>query len=447
MKLRNLIHIVIGIVCSGLLPGAQGVVPPPDGGYPGGNTAEGQAALFSLTTGINNAAVGFSSLRSNTTGGYNTAIGAGALFANTADKNTATGFGALLSNSTGSLNMANGALALLSNTTGFANTASGFEALYSNTTGFSNSATGTSALKSNITGSHNTAQGLQALYLNTSGDNNTANGVNALYYNTTGDSNTADGIQALLHNTTGHENTATGSLSLLNNTSGFQNTAIGYEALISNTTGNYNIAVGVFAGQNHTTGDNNIYIGNIGLGVESNTIRVGSSHTATYIMGIHGETASSGTPVIINASGKLGTTASSQRFKKDIATMKNASEAILSLRPVTFHYKTDATSTPQFGLIAEEVAKVNPALVLPDKEGKPYTVRYEAVNAMLLNEFLKAHRKIEEQEETISQLKQDFRATAAHQQKQIETLASSLQKVSTQLEMRKPAPRIVVNNH
>jgi hypothetical protein len=449
MKSRHILLTAVLLVLSflALLPEAKGVVPAPDGGYPGQNTAEGQAALFSLTTGINNAAVGFSSLRSNTTGGYNTAIGAGALFANTADKNTATGFGALLSNSTGSLNMANGAVALLSNTTGFANTASGFQALHSNTTGFSNSATGTSALKSNITGSHNTAQGLQALYFNTSGDNNTANGVNALYYNTTGDSNTADGIQALLHNTTGHENTATGSLTLLNNTSGFQNTAIGYEALISNTTGNYNIAVGVFAGQNHTTGDNNIYIGNIGLGVESNTIRVGSSHTATYIMGIHGETASSGTPVIINASGKLGTTASSQRFKKDIATMKNASEAILSLRPVTFHYKTDATGTPQFGLIAEEVAKVNPALVLPDKEGKPYTVRYEAVNAMLLNEFLKAHRKIEEQEETISQLKQDFRATAAHQQKQIETLASSLQKVRTQLEMRKPAPRIVVNNH
>jgi hypothetical protein len=448
MKNRNSIFTAILLVLSflALLPEAKGVVPAPDGGYPGQNTAEGQAALFSLTTGINNAAVGFSSLRSNTTGGYNTAIGAGALFANTADKNTATGFGALLSNSTGSLNMANGAVALLSNTTGFANTASGFEALHSNTTGFSNSATGTSALKSNITGSHNTAQGLQALYLNTSGDNNTANGVNALYYNTTGDSNTADGIQALLRNTTGHENTATGSLSLLNNTSGFQNTAIGYEALISNTTGNYNIAVGVFAGQNHTTGDNNIYIGNIGLGVESNTIRVGSSHTATYIMGIHGETASSGTPVIINASGKLGTTASSQRFKKDIATMKNASEAILSLRPVTFHYKTDATGTPQFGLIAEEVAKVNPALVLPDKEGKPYTVRYEAVNAMLLNEFLKAHRKIEEQEETISQLKQDFQATAAHQQKQIEALTAGLQKVSAQIEMSKPAPKIVLNN-
>ena len=448
MKNRNSIFTAILLVLSflALLPEAKGVVPAPDGGYPGQNTAEGQAALFSLTTGINNAAVGFSSLRSNTTGGYNTAIGAGALFANTADKNTATGFGALLSNSTGSLNMANGAVALLSNTTGFANTASGFEALHSNTTGFSNSATGTSALKSNITGSHNTAQGLQALYLNTSGDNNTANGVNALYYNTTGDSNTANGIQALLHNTTGHENTATGSLSLLNNTSGFQNTAIGYEALISNTTGNYNIAVGVFAGQNHTTGDSNIYIGNIGLGVESNTIRVGSSHTATYIMGIHGETASSGTPVIINASGKLGTTASSQRFKKDIATMKNASEAILSLRPVTFHYKTDATGTPQFGLIAEEVAKVNPALVLPDKEGKPYTVRYEAVNAMLLNEFLKAHRKIEEQEETISQLKQDFQATAAHQQKQIEALTAGLQKVSAQIEMSKRAPKIVLNN-
>jgi hypothetical protein len=124
-----------------------------------------------------------------------------------------------------------------------------------------------------------------------------------------------------------------------------------------------------------------------------------------------------------------------ERFKKDIAIMGQASEGILSLRPVTFHYKKDITGTPQFGLIAEEVAKVNPALVLPDKEGKPYTVRYDAVNAMLLNEFLKEHRKVQELE-----------ANAAKQQKQIAALTAGLQKVSAQLELSKSAPQTVLNN-
>jgi hypothetical protein len=144
--------------------------------------------------------------------------------------------------------------------------------------------------------------------------------------------------------------------------------------------------------------------------------------------------------------GQLGTVASAQRFKKDIANMENVSEAILSLRPVTFHYKTDTKGTAQFGLIAEEVAKVNADLVLRDEEGKPYTVRYDAVNAMLLNEFLKEHRKVQQQEATISQLKQDLQATAARQQKQIEALTAGLQKVSAQLEASKPALRVVNNN-
>jgi uncharacterized coiled-coil protein SlyX len=167
-------------------------------------------------------------------------------------------------------------------------------------------------------------------------------------------------------------------------------------------------------------------------------------------------------PVIVSANGQLGTVASSERFKKDIAAMDKASEAILSLRPVTFHYKSDAEATPQFGLIAEEVAKVNPALVLPDKEGKPYTVRYDAVNAMLLNEFLKEHCKVQEQQATIALLKSTDakqeaiitqlkstdakqEATIAKQQKQIEALTAGLQKVSAQLELRKPAPQTVKN--
>jgi predicted ribosome quality control (RQC) complex YloA/Tae2 family protein len=169
--------------------------------------------------------------------------------------------------------------------------------------------------------------------------------------------------------------------------------------------------------------------------------------STTWIGGVYGVTTQSCTtaPVVVSDTGQLGTAASSERFKKDISTMEKGSEAILSLRPVTFHYKTDTKGTPQFGLIAEEVAKVNPALVLLDKEGKPYTVRYDAVNAMLLNEFLKEHRKNEEQEAMIAQLKQDFQSKLAEQQKQIEALTTGLQKVSVQLEASRPAPQVVNN--
>jgi len=152
----------------------------------------------------------------------------------------------------------------------------------------------------------------------------------------------------------------------------------------------------------------------------------------------------------VSDTGQLGTVVSSERFKKDIATMDKSSETVLSLRPVTFHYKTDTKNTPQFGLIAEEVAKVNAALVLPDKEGKPYTIRYDAVNAMLLNEFLKEHKTVQEQQATITALRANDakqEATLAQQQKQIEALTAGLQKVSAQLEVSKSAPQTVLNNH
>jgi predicted ribosome quality control (RQC) complex YloA/Tae2 family protein len=178
----------------------------------------------------------------------------------------------------------------------------------------------------------------------------------------------------------------------------------------------------------------------LGEAGESNTIRIGTQQTTTFIKGISGAVVT-GAAVVVNAAGQLGTVASSERFKKDIATMQTASEAILALRPVTFHYRTDAGNTPQFGLIAEEVARVNPELVLPDKEGKPYTVRYEAVNAMLLNEFLKEHRTVQELKSVVA--KQE--AAAAQQQKQIESLTAGLQKVSAQLEASKPAPQVVNN--
>jgi Chaperone of endosialidase len=305
-----------------------------------------------------------------------------------------------------------------------------------NTTGDQNTATGSSALVQNTTGNENTASGWRALWKNTTGFWNTAEGSAALTLNTTGARNMAIGKSALYKNTTGSLNTATGEGALFNNTVGNFNTAIGEAALAENTTGRHNTAIGYQAGIDVSTAANVICIGlNVAGANASNT---------TWIANIYGRTTRNATtaPVVVSADGQLGTVASSERFKKDIATMQKASEAVLSLRPVTFHYKTDTKGTPQFGLIAEEVAKVNPALVVPDKEGKPYTVRYDAVNAMLLNEFLKEHRKNEEHEKTIVELKSGMTALAATVKEQ----AAQIQKVSAQLEASKPALRVVNNN-
>jgi hypothetical protein len=301
-----------------------------------------------------------------------------------------------------------------------------------------NTAEGDNALFSLTTGSNNTATGEGALFDNTTGNNNTANGLGALFSNTTGFSNTADGVNALFSNTTGSFNTANGGAALLNNTTGSNNTAEGFQALESST-GSNNIALGSNAGINLTTGSNNIDIGARGVAGESNTIRIGTLgvQKTTYMRGISGATVASGVTVIIDTNGHLGTTTSSERFKEAIKPMDKASEAILSLKPVTFRYKheLDPDGIPQFGLIAEQVEKVNPDLVARDADGKVYTVRYEAVNAMLLNEFLKEHRKVEQQE-----------ATIAKQQKQIEALTTGLQKVSDQLELSKPAPHLVADD-
>jgi len=464
MKIRTLTSfITLMFVCLTICePKAHAVNPPPDGGYPGGNTAEGQNALLSRNTGIYNTAVGIYSILSLTDGNFCTGVGAGTLLANTADENTATGAGALFSNTTGDQNTANGTFALFSNTTGFQNTANGTAALLNNTTGIFNTATGHHALFNNSTGFENTASGYQALSSNTNGTDNTANGVNALLSNTTGLENTANGAFALEHNTTGIDNVANGYVALnsnttgdynmangfealFHNTTGAQNTAIGTSALLNNTTGNNNIALGYGAGAFLTTGDFNIDIGNDGVAADADTIRIGTvgTQTATFIAGISGATVPGGVAVIIDADGHLGTTVSSARFKDEIKPMDKASEAILALKPVTFHYKSDTTNTPQFGLIAEEVAEVNPDLVVRDQEGEIYTVRYEAVNAMLLNEFLKEHRKVEE-------LKNDFQTTVTQQQKAIEALtaklkeqAAQIQKVSAQLETSKSVPRLV----
>ena len=366
------------ITCFGLVPLAPdtfGVVPPPDGGYPNFTTAEGQNALKSLTSGSGNTAVGSSALFSLTTGNLNTAVGAGALALNTAEGNTATGADALLLNTTGIANTANGAFALFSNDTGNSNTGLGNQALFANTQGSFNTATGSLALGANVTGSDNTAHGAGALESNT-GSENTAMGSGALLFNTTGNGSTAIGFQALLNNTVANGNTAYGYQALSSNagsavTASF-NTAIGYRALTNQTSGTGNIALGVTAGDQITTGDENIDIGNGGQFSDSRTIRIGQDQLATYIAAISGvnEGGSGILPVYINNLGRLGTQppASSRRFKTKIKPMDKTSEAILALKPVTFQYKSDQTDIPQFGLIAEDVAAVNPDLIVRDEK-------------------------------------------------------------------------------
>jgi hypothetical protein len=396
--------ITLALLCFGLLPRAQAVVPPPDGGYPGGNTAEGQNALFNLTTGTYNTAVGWLSLDSLSTGRFNTATGAGSLLFNAADNNTAFGATALLFNTDGSFNTAVGATALLNNTEGSFNTAVGFGTLYHNITGGDNTAVGDNALFFNITGEDNTAVGGTGLLSNQNGSNNTAVGRSALLSNQSGSLNTAVGRDALSDNTTGDENTA-----------------IGQQALDLNTSGSENIAVGPLAGHNVTTANNVIAIGLPGENVSDRC----------YIGNIRGRPVGNGDGinVIVDSSGQLGTSNSSRRFKTNIKPMEQTSQAILALKPVTFHYKNSDTKRPlpQFGLIAEDVAEVNPDLVVRDAEGELLSVRYDAVNAMLLNEFLKEHRELQE-------LK-----------KQVAALTAGLQKVSAQLEASKPAPQMVNN--
>jgi hypothetical protein len=389
------ILILLLLACAGVSSKMQAVSPPPDGGYPGSNTAEGQAALFSLTTGTGNTATGFK--------------------------------------------------ALFRNTTGFSNTANGSAALFSNTTGNSNTAIGNGALANNTTGAANVAVGLGALAAETNGVSNTAVGNNALVANTSGFENTAIGDEALTISN-GTNNSALGHFALFRNTTGNFNTAVGDESLFSNTTGSLNIAIGRGAGSGITTADNVICIGsNLDGANVSNSCFIGNIRDVTT-------TNADAIPVLVDSAGQLGTASSSRRFKCEIKPMDQASESILALKPVTFHYKSDKRNTPQFGLIAEEVAEVNPQLVVRDKNGEIYTVRYDAVNAMLLNEFLKEHRKLEEQKATIAHLERHFQAVSGDQQKQIQFLraelkeqAAQIQSVRVQIEVTKPASRMVLN--
>jgi len=337
-------------ICFAIPPIAKAVVPAPDGGYPGGNTAEGQAALLSLSTGTFNTAVGFLSLRSNTEGNFNTAMGAGTLLSNAGSNNTATGAAALLSNTTGS--------------------------------------------------------------------NNSRFGSTALALNTSGSLNTAIGAQALS-----------------SNTAGFENTAIGVGALGSST-GTGHIAVGFGAGGNVTTANNVICIGNNIVGANVNN--------TCFISGIRGMTTihNDAMPVLIDSFGQLGTMSSSRRFKKEIKPMDKVSEALLALKPVTFNYKSDNSNRPEFGLIAEDVAKINPDLVVRDENGEIYTVRYDAVNAMLLNEFLKEHRKVQELEATVAQQRKELETTITELKQEMKNFVihahdqeAQIQKVGAEVEV------------
>jgi len=463
-KMTRIIHAPLAAITLGWLavqfaPNGFGVVPPPDGGYPNFTTAEGTNALKSLTTGSGNTGIGWVSLFSATTASFNTGVGAGTLALNTADSNTASGAGALLLNTTGNFNTANGAFALLHNDAGSFNTASGEAALSTNTIGPRNTAAGFQALFSNSTGADNTATGYQALWSNVDGPRNTAFGYQALMNATSGD-NTAVGFQALQMNTGHQENVAVGSNAARNTDAPF-NTAVGAFALFDNTAGGGNVAIGDGALSHNTTGVENIAVGaNAGFEVHTanNVICIGDGgadvDNSCYIGQIFTATSAGGTQVFINSSHKLGTMTSSSRFKEDIKPMDTTSDAIYELKPVTFHYKKeiDPAGISQCGLVAEDVEKVNPDLIVRDAEGKPYSVRYDQVNAMLLNEFLKEYKTVKELKSTVlgqqsimAQQRQSFERRFAEQEKQIKALTCAVEKVNAQLEMNNNTQRVAAN--
>ena len=427
-KQKNILKAILPVLgCLAFLPQMQALSPPPDGCYPNFTTAEGCKALQSLTTGVANTAIGWYSLFGTSSGSNNTALGAGALDLNTADNNTAVGVAALLLNTTGTLNTAVGTGALV----------------YNNIDGTGNNGFGDAALLENVHASDNTAIGDGALRNNDVDRNNLAN------------QNTAVGSSALFTNTDGASNTAVGFQALHFNETGSFNTAIGWEALSANTSGGTNVAIGFGAGGLVTTADNVICIGSINGGNVSNSCYIANIYS--NIQPIVGTDPDS---VTIASSGRLGRgNVSSRRYKHDIKPMEKASEALYSLKPVSFRYNKeyDTTQTLAFGLIAEEVAEVYPDLVGRNPKGEPESVRYEQVNAMLLNEFLKEHRKVDAQdrrlggqEATIAELK----SIIAQQQKAMEAVtaqlkeqAAQIQKVSAQTEISRSAAQVVVTNH
>jgi hypothetical protein len=407
------ILIAAGLSLMAFLSNARAVSPAPDGCYPNYTTAEGCNALRFLTTGAGNTGVGWYSLFSNTDASFNTGVGGGALALNNGASNTAIGTAAMLLNTSGGSNTAVGTDALLYNDNGFSNTGLGDHALFNNVSGDRNTAVGQATLSANIDGNHNTATGQFAMLSNDHGDENTANG-----------------YQALAHNT-----------------GGAFNVAVGDNALFSNTTGQSNTAVGSSAGFNQTDGIGNVYIGDGVAGVAGE-----SGHT--YIRNINGTNVSGGNADFVTVdlmTGLLGHATSSRRYKENIQPMDKASEALHRLKPVTYHYKKeiDPSESPAFGLIAEEVAEVNPDLVARNARGEPEAVHYEMINAMLLNEFLKEHRtvqeqdrRIQEQETTIAELKKEMATVVARLTEQ----DAKIQKVNDTIELTKAARQAVAEN-
>jgi hypothetical protein len=382
-------HIIFGAILSALafLPGVRAVVPAPDGCYPNFTTAEGCKALDSLTTGSGNTGLGWWALFTDTDGSSNTGVGAGALIFNDGSSNTAVG-----------------TVALLLNTTGAENTAIGANALVNNNDGSENNAVGAFALSNNVSGSFNNAHGRDAL-LNSTGDQNNAMGDDAMFFNTTGSFNTA----------------------------------VGDDALDNNVDGNSNVAIGDEAGTGLGPSVNScIAIGAPGDGPFAdldNTCFIGS---------IFGEPVSdpgSQTAVFVDQFNVVGVFNSSRRFKHDIQPMDKTSETLYRLKPVTFKFNSDWKGTTQYGLIAEEVADVDPGLVTHGRDGETVSVHYEQINSMLLNEFLKEHKKVQDLETTVAQQQKGMEVLMA----QLKQQAAQIEKVSAQLEMTKPAAKVVAN--
>ena len=416
--------ILSALACFAFLPQMQAtpqVVPAPDGCYPGFTTAEGCNALQFLGAGAGNTGIGWYSLYSAGAANYNTGVGAGTLVLNTAESNTAVGAAALLLNTSGDNGVAVGTDALVYNDSGDDNTAVGFQAMEFNVAGFTNVAVGTFAAQNNDSSGNGTAV----------------------------------------------FNTAVGGFALQANVDGTQNTVVGAGALETGGGGSNNTMIGFLAG-NSITGDSNTFIGSqaganegpdvdnvICLGTPGDTQAAGQiTPNRCYIGNIVGVSTGGpapSVPVIIDQDGQLGTVVSSRRFKQDIKPINQTSEAILKLKPVTFHYKNRDVKndlTPQFGLIAEDVEQVNRDLVVYGKDGQVLSVRYDAVNAMLLNEFLKEHKKVEKQQASIA----DLKSTVALQRKEMQVLtaqlkeqAAQIQKVSVQIEMGQPATKVVSN--
>jgi hypothetical protein len=419
--------ILITLACFGPLCGLQAVVPAPDGCYPNFTTAEGCDALNLLTTGAGNTGLGWRSLFSDTAGSFNTAVGAGALVLNNADSNTAVGAAALLLNTPGIENTAIGTAALLFNDSGALNTAVGAFTLFSNTTGSSNSAFGFNALQSNISSFGSSAFGHAALSNNDSSGAGLANG------------NSAFGEEALLDNVDGHSNSAFGFQALHSHLDGFGNSAFGDSALNSNVSGNLNTAIGDAAGA-LIAGSGNVCIG-------ANVLANAADNNLTRIKNIGSNPIVGGVNVVItgtNSNGDLplGYASSSSRYKENIKPINKASERLFALRPVSFQAKGDAAHIRHYGLIAEDVAKVDPELAVYNPQGQPETLRFDSINGMLLNEFLKEHnafveaqRKVEQQQNEIDVLKAELKEQRA-----------LIEKVSERVDLNRSTSQVVANN-